>query len=164
DPNNVPVLLAMATGFMMLKQTPKARNQLKRVQKIQYKPDEAEEFERSWLLLADIHIQGGKYDLAQDLCQKCLKYNKSCAKAWEIMGQIMEREQAYKDAADHYENAWKHENQASAQVGFKLAFNYLKAKRFVEAVDVCHKVIKAFPDYPKIRKEILEKARMGLKP
>lgn len=57
DPNNVPVLLAMATGFMMLKQTPKARNQLKRVQKIQYKPDEAEEFERSWLLLADIHIQ-----------------------------------------------------------------------------------------------------------
>ncbi len=61
DPNNVPVLLAMATGFMMLKQTPKARNQLKRVQKIQYKPDEAEEFERSWLLLADIHIQVGAW-------------------------------------------------------------------------------------------------------
>lgn len=34
DPNNVPVLLCMATGFMMLKQTPKARNQLKRVQKV----------------------------------------------------------------------------------------------------------------------------------
>lgn len=30
--------------------------------------------------------------------------------------------------------------QASAAVGFKLAFNYLKAKRFVEAIDVCHKV------------------------
>lgn len=83
----------------------------------------------------------------------------------------MEREQSYKDAADHYEKAWKHENQASAQVGggadselwtevvtwfnggagslssrrcliiisptnyalkqvgYKLAFNYLKAKR-----------------------------------
>ncbi len=25
--------------------------------------------------------QGGKFDLAQDLCQKCLKYNKSCSKA-----------------------------------------------------------------------------------
>lgn len=35
DPNNVPVLLAMATGFLMLGQTPKARNQLKRVQKLQ---------------------------------------------------------------------------------------------------------------------------------
>ena len=143
----------------MLKQTPKARNQLKRVTKIPYKPDEGDEFERSWLLLADIHIQvgtgggagiegsgysvcwggvergccwqtftsrwghggwrghggevgerggghawvsggpdgplhhnspppcclqGGKFDLAQDLCQKCLKYNKSCAKAWEV--------------------------------------------------------------------------------
>ena len=42
---------------MMLKQTPKARNQLKRVTKINYKPDEGDEFERSWLLLADIHIQ-----------------------------------------------------------------------------------------------------------
>lgn len=42
---------------MLLKQTPKARNQLKRVQKIPYKPDEGEEFEKSWLLLADIHIQ-----------------------------------------------------------------------------------------------------------
>lgn len=50
------------------------------------------------------------------------------------------------------------------QVGFKLAFNYLKARRYVEAIDVCHKVIKAFPEYPKIKKEILEKARMGLKP
>jgi len=164
DPNNVPVLLAMATGFMMLKQTPKARNQLKRLQKIPYKPDEAEEFERGWLLLADIHIQGGKFDLAQDLCQRCLKYNKSCAKAWEILGQVMEREQAFKDAAEHYERAWKHENQARPQVGYKLAFNYLKAKRFVEAIDVCHRVMRAFPDYPRIRKEVLEKARQGLKP
>uniref|UniRef100_A0A7S3VHC1 Uncharacterized protein n=1 Tax=Dunaliella tertiolecta TaxID=3047 RepID=A0A7S3VHC1_DUNTE len=140
DPNNVPVLLAMATGFMLLKQTPKARNQLKRVQKIPYKPEEAEEFERAWLLLTDIHIQGGKFDLAQDLCQKCLKYNKSCAKAWEYMGAVMEREQSYKDAAEHYEKAWKHESQQSAQVGYKLAFNYLKAKRFVEAIEVCHQV------------------------
>ena len=29
--------------------------------------------------------------------------------------------------------------------------------------DVCHKAIKAFPDCPKIRKDILEKARIGLK-
>lgn len=164
DRDNVPVLLAMATGFMMIKQTPKARNQLKRVQKIQFKPDEAEEFERSWLLLADIHIKAGKYDLAHELCKKCLKYNKSCGKAWEYMGQIMEREQAYKDAAENYENAWRFESEASATVGYKLAFNYLKAKRFVEAIDVCHKVMVAFPDYPKIKKDILEKARSSIKP
>ncbi len=44
-------------GFMLLKQTPKARNQLKRVQKITYKPEEGEEFERAWLLLTEIHVQ-----------------------------------------------------------------------------------------------------------
>jgi hypothetical protein len=35
------------------------------VAKLPYKPEEAEEFERAWLALADIHIQGGKFDLAQ---------------------------------------------------------------------------------------------------
>lgn len=109
-------------------------------------------------------MQGGKYDLAQELCQKCLKHNKSCGKAYEYLGQIMEREQAYKDAADYYENAWKHENEASPAVGYRLAFNYLKAKKMVEAIDVCHKVLKAFPQYPKIRKDILDKARAGLRP
>jgi len=33
-----------------------------------------------------------------------------------MTGANMEREQSYKDAAEHYEKAWKHENQASAQV------------------------------------------------
>lgn len=49
----------------------------------------------------------GKYDLAQELCKRCLKYNKSCSRALEHMGHIMEREQAYQDAADYYEKAWK---------------------------------------------------------
>lgn len=33
-----------------------------------------------------------------------------------MMGAVMEREQSYKDAAEHYEKAWRHENQQSAQV------------------------------------------------
>ena len=40
----------------MMKQTPKARNHLKRVAKAPYNQDEADEFERGWLLLADIYI------------------------------------------------------------------------------------------------------------
>lgn len=67
--------------------------------------------------------------MAQELCKRCLSFDKSCAKAWEHMGHIMEKEQSYKDAADHYEQAWLFQNQASATVGYKLAFNYLKAKR-----------------------------------
>ena len=161
--DNVPVLLAMATAFSLLKQTPKARNQLKRISKMNYSVDDAEAFEQAWLLLVEIYIQGGKYDLAQELAKKCIKYNKSCGKAWEYIGIILEKEYAYKDAADKYFKAWKLGNKTDPQLGFRLAFNYLKAKRNVEAIDVCHKVLENTPDFPKIRKEILEKAQASLR-
>lgn len=45
--------------------SPWCRNQLKHIQKIRYVADEAEQYERAWLLLADIYIQSGKFDLAQ---------------------------------------------------------------------------------------------------
>ena len=35
---------------------------------------------------------------------------------------------------------------------------------YVEAIDVCHKVLAQFPDYPKIRREILDRARASLRP
>ena len=54
-------------------------------------------------------------------------------------------------------------NKTDPQLGFRLAFNYLKAKRNVEAIDVCHKVLENTPDFPKIRKEILEKAQASLR-
>ncbi|KAJ3318719.1 Tetratricopeptide repeat protein 21B [Blyttiomyces sp. JEL0837] len=155
----VPALLGIAVAHMMLKQPPRARNQLKRIAKMDWTPEFADDFEKSWLLLADIHIQGGKFDLATDLLKKALEQNKSCAKAWEYMGYIMEKEASYKDAAEHYESAWKLERASNPAMGFKLAFNYLKAKKYVEAIDVCHKVIALYPDYPKIRKEIMDKAR-----
>ena len=62
-----------------------------------------------------------------------------------------EKEQSYQNAAENYENAWKLQGEASAPVGYKLAFNYLKAKRNVEAITVCQKVLAAYPTYPKIR-------------
>ena len=34
--------------------------------------------------------------MLQDLCRKCIKHNASCGKAWERLGSILEREQAYK--------------------------------------------------------------------
>lgn len=95
---------------------------------------------------------------------RCLKYNKSCGHAWELMGSIAEREQAYKDAASYYEHAWKLASQANPAVGYKLAFNYMKAGRLVDAVSIAQAVLKAEPQYPKIRPDVLEKARLGLKP
>ena len=113
--------------------------------------DLCDEFERSYLNLAEIYIARSKFDLALEHCNKALLYNKSCGKAWEIMGRIMEQEQSYKDAAKYYEHAWKCAHETSAPVGYRLAFNYMKAKRYVEAIDVCHRVLRQFPEYPKVR-------------
>lgn len=66
----------MATAYMILKQTPRARNQLKRIAKMNWSVVDADEFEKSWLLLADIYIQSGKYDMAGDLLKRCLRHNK----------------------------------------------------------------------------------------
>lgn len=66
----------MATAYMMLKQTPRARNQLKRVAKMSWSIVDADEFEKSWLLLADIYIHSGKHDMALELINKCLHHNK----------------------------------------------------------------------------------------
>ncbi|XP_036277766.1 tetratricopeptide repeat protein 21B isoform X3 [Pipistrellus kuhlii] len=164
EKDHIPALLGMATAYMILKQTPRARNQLKRIAKMNWNPVDAEDFERSWLLLADIYIQSAKYDMAEELLKRCLHHNKSCCKAYEYMGYIMEKEQTYTDAALNYEMAWKHGNQTNPAIGYKLAFNYLKAKRYVDAIDVCHQVLEAHPTYPKIRKDILDKARTSLRP
>jgi len=160
----VPALVCLSQAYLMLKQAPKARNHLKRVAKIPFAAELVDDFERGWLMLADVYINGGKYDLAEELCWRCLASNKSCAKAWEFLGVVKEREMSYKDAASHYEKAWQYENEASAAVGYKLSFNYLKAKKYVEAIDVCHKVLTQYPDYPKIKSDVLEKARESLKP
>ena len=53
--------------------------------------------------------------------------------------------------------------QSNPTIGYKLAFNYMKAKRFVDAIDVCHDILAKHPNYPKIKKEILEKSRDNLR-
>lgn len=32
----------------------------------------------------------------QDLCRRCLSYNKSCSQAWETMGLVMEKENSFR--------------------------------------------------------------------
>mmetsp|Transcript_68417 Transcript_68417/g.198374 ORF Transcript_68417/g.198374 Transcript_68417/m.198374 type:complete len:1349 (+) Transcript_68417:99-4145(+) len=162
----VPALLAMSQGLIIQKQVTKARNQLKRIADLAkkgYNPEFMDDFERSWLLLAEIYIQSSKYDLASSLCHLAKDHNRSCGKAWEQLGLIYEKEQAYKDAASHYEKAWEFCNESSPSVGYRLAFNYLKAKRYVVAINVCHQVLSISENYPKIRKDVLEKARSLLR-
>ena len=165
DHDNVPALLAMSSCFLMLKQTPKARNQLKRIAKLPFNSGEADEFERSWLLFAEINMKDKKrFEEARELCRKALKYNIACARAWELLGQMAEMETNVEEAARSYESSWRFSFESNPAVGYRLAKNYLKMKMFVHSIDVCKKVIKDHPDFPKIRQKILNKARISIKP
>lgn len=64
----------------------------------------------------------------------------SCCKAYEYMGFIMEKEQSFRAAAEHYELAWRYGNKHNPSVGYKLGFNYLKAKRYVDAIEIAQHV------------------------
>lgn len=88
--------------------------------------------------------------------------NKSCSQAWEILGLIFEKESNYEMAADAYNKAWKLQFEASASIGYKLSFCYLKNKQYVESIDVCELVLKQYPDYPRISEDILTKALSAL--
>ena len=107
DRECVPAMVCLSQCYLMLKQAPKARNHLKRVAKMPFVAELAEDFERGWLMLADVYIASGKYDLAEELCRRCLASNNACAKAWEFLGVVKEKEMSYLDAATHYEQAWK---------------------------------------------------------
>lgn len=47
------------------------------------------------------------------------------------MGLIKEKEHSYVDAATHYEKAHHLTGEKSPSIGYRLAFNYLKAKRYI---------------------------------
>ncbi|XP_028826329.1 tetratricopeptide repeat protein 21B isoform X2 [Denticeps clupeoides] len=164
DNVNVPYLLGMAQAFMVLKQVPRARNHLKRLIKVEWNEEFADDLESGMLLLTDIYIKSGKYDIARTLAQRCLLYNKSCCKALEYLGFMMESENSYRDAAQHYEEAWRYSNWVNPTIGFRLAFNYLKYKSYTEAIDVCRKVLEEHPDYPLIQTEILNRAQFSMRP
>lgn len=83
----IPALVCLSQCYLMLKQAPKARNHLKRIAKMPFVAELADDFERGWLMLTDVYIMSGKYDLAEELCRRCLASNKSCAKAWEFLGE-----------------------------------------------------------------------------
>ncbi|THD28846.1 Tetratricopeptide repeat protein 21B [Fasciola hepatica] len=163
EPDSGALIYGAAACYVVLKQTQKARNQLKRLAKVPWNVQDAEELEKAWLLLADIYIQGGKTDLSQDLLKRCLQYNKCCTKAYEYSGYIMEREQNFAEAVRNYELAWINSNKKNLAIGYKLAYNHLKVRQILEAIEVCLHVLEVQPNYPKIRKDILEKARMSLR-
>ncbi|KAG5344455.1 TT21B protein, partial [Acromyrmex heyeri] len=161
--DHVGPALGMATAHILLKQTPRARNHLKRVSKNVWTFEDAEYLERCWLLLADIYVQSSKYELANELLRRVLQHNATCVRAHELSGYIAEKDQNYREAAARYGQAWKCGGKTKLSVGYKLAYCCLKAKAYADAIEACNEVLKQNTDYPRIRKDILEKCINNLR-
>ena len=54
-------------------------------------------------------------------------------------------------------------NRKSASIGYRLAYNYLKAKRYVDCLEICRQVTEAQPNYTLIKTDIEEKAIMAIR-
>ncbi|KAF7266424.1 hypothetical protein GWI33_020255 [Rhynchophorus ferrugineus] len=161
--DNLGTILGMSTAHVLLKQQQRAKNQLKRVVKNSWNFDDADYLERCWLLLADLYIQSNKLDSAGELIVKVVQHNKACTKALEYMGYIAEKEHRYKDAANHYQQAWKAGGRTSPTIGYKLAYCLMKCKKYPQAIDTANDVLKLSPDYGNIRKDILDKCINNLR-
>ena len=164
DQGSAPALLALASCFEVQKVPAKSKAQLKRLAELARRADEADVFEAAWLASAEHFFEAARYDQAQERCQRCLQHNKSCARGWELMGMICEREATASDAAERYENAWRCVGNADPSLGFKLAFVLFKARQMVACMDVCRAVLDRHPEYPKIEKDIMRKAQASIRP
>lgn len=102
-------------------------------------------------------------EIASELLTRVLEHNKTCVKAYELCGMIAEKEQTYRSAAVHYDMAWRFSGKSKPAIGYKLAYNQMKAKRYPDAIDVCQQVLKMHPDFVNIKKDILDKCRNNLK-
>lgn len=154
---------AIASAHILLKQSQRARNHLKRVANNEWQFEDAEYLERCWLLLADLYIQSGKYDMASDLLAKVLKHNRSSCKAYELQGFVAEKNHVYALAAEKYGLAWRLGVNTKPLIGYKLAFSHMKCKNYANAIDVCQQVMKLHPDYVSIKSDILDKCRHNLR-
>lgn len=159
----VGATLGLGLGLVAQKQINRAKVVLKQVARTPWSMEEAEYLERLWLLLAELYVTNSSADLAGDLLNRVISHNQSSAKAYELLGLLSEKEQKYNEASQNYKKAWELSGAADAALGYKLAYNMLKNKRYAETVSVCQKVLSSNPEYPKIRKEILEKALKKLR-
>ncbi len=83
-------------------------------------------------------------------------YNKSCYKAFEYLGYVMEKEASYADACEYYESAYSFNK--SPSLGYKLAFNHLKAKNYTAAIDISEAISKEFPQFSAIKTDVYQNA------
>ena len=155
-----------------------------------YNPEFDSELECSYLMLASIHVDRKRYDLAKDiLCKHCFveqkksncSYLTPCSslgssKAYEIMGLICEREKMFKDAIFYYGKSWEMEKDllshddnnnvspAIIVIGFKLASCYMASNNIIEAMEISDFISNKFPEHSQFKEEIVNRCTVSIRP
>ena len=140
------------------------KNSLKSISKAKFNAKWGEDSERGWLQVADFLISVDKVDLAERELERCLKYNKSSAKALELLGSVAEKKGDFNGALDMFNKSWSVSEQKDCALGYRIAGLYFKYKDYANALIIARKVLAVNPNYPKIKEEILDKARDFMKP
>ncbi|CAO4369153.1 unnamed protein product [Caenorhabditis nigoni] len=156
---SVAAIYGIAKGYWLLKKQQPAKQLLKSLHGRVWNFDDAEYLEKCWLLMAEIYVGASKWEQAGTYLDQVLKYNCNSLRAFELYGQAKEKEQKYVEASKIYEKAFNTTNQKSCSFGYKLAFTLLKTRRLFLCIETCQKVLDINPQYPKIQREIMDKAR-----
>lgn len=163
SPENVPAIVALALARFIQGKKDEAKKLLVSTTKRTFSFEYSEDLEKSWLMLADALIQGNDLNSAETVLNECLRYNNACGKAAEYLGLIREKQQKHDEAAQHYEHAWKLTMERSPSIGYRLAFNYLKSKKYIDCVEICKKILETYPDFQKIEKDIYSRAKAAIR-
>eukprot|EP00826_Nyctotherus_ovalis_P013769 TRINITY_DN1376_c0_g6_i1.p1 TRINITY_DN1376_c0_g6~~TRINITY_DN1376_c0_g6_i1.p1 ORF type:complete len:1241 (-),score=463.36 TRINITY_DN1376_c0_g6_i1:317-4039(-) len=115
--NYVPGVVALAVLKFVQKKSSDGKKILKQIQNVPYVAEESAHIERGWLLLANSAFYSNDTEVTKQLCEKCVKYNKSNQNAEELIGLLREKANMTEDAIKHYEAAWKLANHNSATIG-----------------------------------------------
>ena len=71
--------------------------------------------------------------------------------------------QNLKETITNLEMAWNLTNHNNSNTGYKLALSYIKVKKYSDAIDIARIIMNKYPDHPRIKKDVFDKALACLK-
>jgi tetratricopeptide repeat protein 21B len=156
-PNHIPAIVELIYAQYLLGQ--RANATMKTLKQLEWVPQFAAELERAYCLMIDVAIRGYKYDKAKEMAERVISYNASSSKAYEYLGMIAEESGHYSDAVSAYEKAWKYRPISDPMMGYRFAFCAYKAGQYRMAIKVGKDVVAKYPEYARVKREIVDKAQ-----
>ncbi|EAY13986.1 TPR Domain containing protein [Trichomonas vaginalis G3] len=109
----------------------------------------------AFLMMTQISLKSGAIDEAENYIQQATDLDKSCVKAWEMTATIFEKKKDNIGASEALYSAWELTSKNDCSIGYRLAFNLMKAQNPVEAIKVARVILGKHPNFPKIKEQIL---------